>query len=79
MNNKYQEALPLMHSEVVNAAQAKLGRPLSVAEISGVQRIDSLMRLESLWQAFSSPACLPEQVEKDLSFFSEQGQHGGLA
>jgi hypothetical protein len=79
MNSKYQEALPLMHSEVVNSAQAKLGRPLSVAEISGVQRIDSLMRLESLWQAFSSPAYLPEQVEKDLSFFSEKGQHGSLA
>jgi len=77
MNNKYQEALPLMHSEIINAAQAKLGRQLSETEISGVQSIVSLMRLESLWEAFSDPAYLAVQVEKDLLFISGSSQHSG--
>jgi hypothetical protein len=77
MNNKYQEALPLMHSEIINAAQAKLGRQLSEAEIFGVQSIVSLMRLGSLWEAFSAPAYLAVQVEKDLLFISGSSQHSG--
>ena len=79
MNSKYQEALPLMRSEVLKAAQAKLARPLSEVEVSAVEYVHSLMRLESLWLAFSSPIYFAEQVEKDLHSLSEAYRHDGLA
>ena len=74
MNSRYEQALPLMRSEVVKAGRAKLGRELSAVEQSGIERISSLLRLEATWQSFSSADCSAEQVERDLLFFSQASQ-----
>jgi hypothetical protein len=71
-NNKMQEAMAARRQEVIVAAEQKLGRALSVAERRGIEKIGSLMMLESFYQSFSSPASTPAQVLADLEHFAKQ-------
>jgi hypothetical protein len=72
MQNKIQQAIELSRHEVITAAEAKLGRPLASDERSGIQRIGSLMMLESIYRSFTSPVYTAAKVLADLDQFSKQ-------
>jgi hypothetical protein len=63
------EALRLCRADVISAAESKLGRQLSGLERDAVERIGSLMMLESCYRSFSSESIGPEQVEEALQAF----------
>ncbi|HLX70531.1 MAG TPA: hypothetical protein VKV04_12970 [Verrucomicrobiae bacterium] len=72
MKDKMEEAIAASQQQVISAAEQKLGRPLSSAERRGIERINSLMMLESCWRSFSSPASTQAQVLADLEHFAAQ-------
>ena len=70
--NKMQEAITALRSEVVEAAEVKLGRTLSNKEMKGIENIDSLMMLESWCRSFLHESTSTGDIEKSLkSFFHE--------
>ena len=64
------EAFAQYRRAVIEAAERKLGRKLSETESLGVQRIGSMMMLESCHRSFASDLYEPSQVEKDLLYFA---------
>ena len=72
MQNKMQQAVELSQQEAITAAEAKLGRLLTSDERAGIQRISSLMMLESVCRSFSFPGYTAEKVLADLEQFSKQ-------
>lgn len=72
MKNKMQEAIAASQQEVISAAEQKLRRPLSSGERRAIERINSLMILESCCRSFSSPASTQAQVLADLERFAAQ-------
>ena len=74
MNDKLQAAIESSRTEIVTAAEAKLGRQLSSEERAGVERISSLMMLESVYRSFSFPDYSAAEVESDLRRFAAQAQ-----
>ena len=71
MSDKMQQAIEMSQQEVITAAETKLGRKLTDSERIGVQRIRSLMMLESCFRSFSSPAISGSQVLADLQSFEK--------
>jgi len=70
--NKLATAIVGIQLEVIEAAQQKLGRALSEKEKKGIERISSLMMLESCYQSFTSEKITAEQVQMDITQFSEK-------
>jgi len=69
-----EEALRVMQTEVIGAAERKLGRALTDAESRGIRSIRSPMMLESCERAFSSPISSKEEVLADLVHFAGKAQ-----
>ena len=72
MDDRLAEARRLTQANIVAAAEKKLGRPLSNEERAGIERLESLMMLESVEQSFSHPSTNRARVEADLKHFSSQ-------
>jgi hypothetical protein len=72
MQNKMQQAVELSQQEAITAAEAKLGRSLTGDERAGIQRIGSLMMLESVCQAFTFPGYTAAKVLADLEHYAKQ-------
>jgi hypothetical protein len=70
MTDNLHQALLLSQKEAITLAEKKLNRLLSPEERKGIENIRSLMMLESMCQAYASPICTPEEVLKDLDYFS---------
>ncbi|HLJ91537.1 MAG TPA: hypothetical protein VKZ53_32360 [Candidatus Angelobacter sp.] len=66
-----QHVVKLMQQEAISAAEAKLGRSVTSVERVGIQRIGSLMMLESVCQSFAFPGYTAAQVLADLEYFSK--------
>ena len=74
MNDQLQEALRASQTEIITAAEAKLDRRLSADERAGIERINSLMMLESVYRSFTFPDYSVAEVETDLRHFASQTQ-----
>ena len=74
MNDRLQEALRVSQTEIIVAAETKLGRQLSTNEQAGIERINSLMMLESVYRSFTFRDYSAAQVESDLRHFASQNQ-----
>jgi hypothetical protein len=74
MDNRLQEALRASQADIITAAEAKLSRPLSTGERAGIERVSSLMTLESVYRSFTFPDYSAAQVESDLRHFASQPQ-----
>ena len=74
MTDKIQEAIRGCQRDVIVAAEQKLGRALTESERLGIQKITSLMMLDSCCQSFSSAAYTQAQVLADLEHFAKQAQ-----
>ena len=72
MTDKLQQALLLSQQEVITLAEKKLNRSLSPDERKGIENICSLMMLESMCQAYSSPIRTPGELLQDLEYFSKK-------
>ena len=72
MNERIAEAIRLSHTEIVAAAAAKLGRELSPEERAGIERVTSLMMLESIHRAFTFEQTPAAQVEEDLQYYASR-------
>lgn len=70
MRNAIQEAIAVSRKEAIASAEAKLGRQLSDTERNGIERIGSLMMLDSVCRAFAAPNYTASQVLADLEEFS---------
>lgn len=70
MKDRLQEAIIGYRADIAAAASAKLGRELSPEERAGIERITSLMMLESVYRSFAAEAYPVEPVESDLRFFA---------
>ena len=70
MDDRIAEAIRLSHADIIAAATAKLGRELSPEERAGIERVNSLMMLESIYRAFSFAQTSPSQVEADLQHYA---------
>jgi hypothetical protein len=69
---RFQQAVAGSQQEIITAAEKKLGRSLTDAERQGVQRIHSLMMLESCCRAFASAATTQAEVLADLEYFAKK-------
>lgn len=67
-------AIELSRKQVIAAAERKLSRPLTESERAGVERIGSLLRLESLGRVFDSTTCTSAEVLTSLAHFAQQGE-----
>lgn len=65
-------AMMLARREMIATTERKLARPLVENERAGIERISSLLRLESYCRAFASPAYTPAEVFADLDFLTKQ-------
>jgi hypothetical protein len=72
MNERIAEAIHLSHAEIITAAAAKLGRELSLEERAGIERVNSLMMLESVSRALSFEQTSASQVEPDLRYYASR-------
>ena len=72
MDDRVAEWQRLMRADIIVAAEKKLGRPLSDDERAGIERLESLMLLESVERSFSHPSTDSAIVESDLKYFSKQ-------
>lgn len=67
-------AIELSRKQIIAASERKLARPLTEGERAGVERIRSLLRLESIGRVFDSPACTPAEVLASLTRFTQSGK-----
>jgi len=67
-------AIELSRKQIIAAAERKLARSLTKSERAGIERIGSLLRLESIGRAFDSPACTPAEVLACLTRFAQHGE-----
>lgn len=74
MTDKIQEAIRSCQQDVIVSAEQKLGRVLTESESLGIEKITSLMMLDSCYQSFSSTAYTQAQVLADLEHFVKQAQ-----
>ena len=69
-----EDAVRVMQTEVIKAAEQKLARPLTEPECRGIRSVRSLMMLESCERAFSSPMSSQAEVLGDLAHFAKKAQ-----
>jgi hypothetical protein len=69
---KLQAAITGYRADVITAAERKLDRSLTQEERSGIERIGSLMMLESCYHSFTSEQTTADRVQKDVSYFVSQ-------
>ena len=69
MPNKMEQAIEMSQNEAISAAEQKLGRLLTEGERNRIQHITSLMMLESICRAFTSPLYTADKVLADLESF----------
>ena len=72
MQNKMQQAIEWTRQQAIAAAEAKFGHSLMIHERNGIQRINSLMLLESMCRSFTFPDYTAEKVLADLESFAKQ-------
>ena len=70
--DRSEEVLLASRADVVTAAESKLSRPLSPEERAGIERIDSLMRLESIYRGFASSVYSVADVEFELRYLASE-------
>lgn len=67
-------AIELSRRQVIATAERRLSRPLTESERAGIERIGSLLRLESIGRVFDSPACTSAEVLASLTRFAQSEQ-----
>ena len=72
MSEGIEQTRQVLQDGIVQIAETRLGRALSMTEANGIKRIQSLMMLESIEQSFGHEATLPDQIEKDLQALAQQ-------
>lgn len=72
MGGEFELALELARQEMIVAAERKLARPLTENELAGIERISSLLRVESYCRAFTSTAFTSAEVIADFKFLTKQ-------
>ncbi|MBL8170647.1 MAG: hypothetical protein JNJ50_20975 [Acidobacteria bacterium] len=72
MSEGIEQARQVLQDGIVQIAETRLGRALSMTEANGIKRIQSLMMLESIEQSFGHEATSPDQIEKDLQALAQQ-------
>lgn len=70
MGDRIEDARRQMQADIIAAAENKLTRPLTDAERAGIERLNSLMMLESVERSFSSSSTDRESVKEMLNQFS---------
>jgi hypothetical protein len=68
MIKKFTHAIVTTKRAIIQAAEQKLGRALTLREREGVEAIHSLTLLEGCHQAFTSVLFTPAQVLADLDY-----------
>jgi hypothetical protein len=71
MQNQMPQAIEISQKEAIASAAAKLGRELTDVERGSIQRLGSLMMLESVCRSFAAPNYTAAQVLSDLKQFSK--------
>lgn len=69
MGGGFELALELARHETIVVAERKLARPLTESERAGIERIDSLLRVD---RSFATSAYTPAEVFADLEFLAKQ-------
>lgn len=63
-------AIASTQEEIIRLVGERLGRGLTEEERAGIERIRSLMMLESIHQSFSADTTTPATIESDLGYFA---------
>jgi len=72
MGGGFELALELARHEMIIAAERKLARALTENERAIIERISSLLHVESYCRAFSSPAYTSAEVIADLEILTKE-------
>jgi hypothetical protein len=64
--------MELSRKAIITAAERKLARPLTEKERAGFQSISSVLQLNSIYRAFTSPTYSVAEVRADLERFTNQ-------
>ena len=71
MDERIVSYLQALRDDVTAVAEEKMGRSLSEEEADGLRRVNSGMRLESLYMAFSHVNTSASRVAADLATIAE--------
>lgn len=75
MSGIWEFEMEMSQKEVIEAAERKLLRPLTMEEKFGILRISSLLRLKHYYHVFSSSTYPAAKVEQDLMHCIKRATH----